>query len=351
MYRLVKTILQIGFFFFFKNIHSNNRERIPKKGAVLFIGNHPNALLDPLLVATQVKRDLHFITRASVFGNKILNAFFKSVQMLPIYRPRDGKENMHLNEKTFEQCYDILGKQGAVLIFVEGSHDIRKYVRPLKTGFARIALGALNKHKELEDIQIVPVGLNYTKPTAIFSQAQLNFGPSFSVKQCIENSNSELEQINALRIKSREALKQLSTHIDAEVHDYDRAYQSLLSQGHKFLEPLFYTEEYEIENLSEDEAAPELKSNTFSKLLYLLIQILSPIPMFIWRRNKSMVKQEEFVSTFKFAVMMGSGLINFIVALILGKYLLGNDYWIYITGLYLGLFALTKSPYFHTPDQ
>ena len=69
----MRTFLRVALFFYYKKIKIVNLENVPKTGAVLFLGNHHNALMDPLLIATKCGRFSYFLTRASVFKNKIID--------------------------------------------------------------------------------------------------------------------------------------------------------------------------------------------------------------------------------------------------------------------------------------
>ena len=90
----VRAYIRLGLFFYFKKIKVVNVDKVPKKGAVLFLANHQNALLDALLIATRSGRFSYFLTRASVFQNALISSILKSLLMLPVYRIRDGWQNM-----------------------------------------------------------------------------------------------------------------------------------------------------------------------------------------------------------------------------------------------------------------
>ncbi|PHS53788.1 MAG: hypothetical protein COB01_03450 [Lutibacter sp.] len=57
----MRAYIKIGLFFLHKNISVYGQENIPKKGAVLFIGNHQNALIDAILIPTSAKRNIYFL--------------------------------------------------------------------------------------------------------------------------------------------------------------------------------------------------------------------------------------------------------------------------------------------------
>ena len=68
---------------------------------------------------------------------------------MPIYRIRDGVQQLGKNQEIFEQCFSILNKQKALMIFPEGSHNRKRTIRPLSKGFTRILYGTLEKYLEL----------------------------------------------------------------------------------------------------------------------------------------------------------------------------------------------------------
>ncbi len=136
---LIKYIIKSSLFFYTKRIEVSGKEHIPKKGAVLFMVNHPNGLIDPLVVAVNNPRILHFLVRAAVFKKSTVKKLLSTLNLMPIYRIRDGVKELGKNQEIFEACFKILKNQKALMIFPEGSHDRRRTIRPLielKVGFA-----------------------------------------------------------------------------------------------------------------------------------------------------------------------------------------------------------------------
>jgi 1-acyl-sn-glycerol-3-phosphate acyltransferase len=76
----MRAYLRLGLFFYFKRIDIRNTNTIPKNEAVIFLGNHQNALLDALLIATKNGRFSYFLTRAGVFTKPLVSKFLKSLQ-------------------------------------------------------------------------------------------------------------------------------------------------------------------------------------------------------------------------------------------------------------------------------
>jgi len=341
MYTFVKNLIRFGIFFYFKSFKMYGKEKIPKTGSVVFIGNHPNALIDPLLLACKNPRDPYFLTRASVFGNKYLNAFFDRIKMLPIYRPRDGKDQMYKNEAVFKKCEHILGKGNCLGVFAEGSHNIERRIRPLKSGFARIILGTLDSFPELEDITIIPVGLNYSDPTEALSKASVYFGDPISVKEVLTNLPVEKKQANALRAFVKEKLEKVSVHVS----------------GDHYNEKINYLNYSKVDLTNPESANSALRDfdldkfklskqkspshSVFEKILRGFFIVTNLIPYLIWRRLKPSVKDLEFVSTFRFAICMSLVPLNLLIQFTVLGLFFPSAFTIYI-GLYTLAFTSLK---------
>ena len=92
-YRLVRFIFSNYNQLYFRRFRVVGKENIPNEGAILFSPNHQNALLDPLLVGTTAGKSIHSLTRSDVFGGP-LQWFLDAMQTLPIYRMRDGYDQL-----------------------------------------------------------------------------------------------------------------------------------------------------------------------------------------------------------------------------------------------------------------
>ncbi|MGK2934604.1 MAG: lysophospholipid acyltransferase family protein [Gemmatimonadaceae bacterium] len=130
---------------------------IPRDGPLLLAGNHPNSLLDPLFLAAVARRPVRFLAKAPLFSNPWTSWAVTAVGAIPVYRPRDNPALVQQNENMFRAAYDALLAGAAVGIFPEGmSHDAPS-IAPLRTGAARIALGARSRLGAV--FPIIPVGL------------------------------------------------------------------------------------------------------------------------------------------------------------------------------------------------
>ncbi|NVJ89728.1 MAG: 1-acyl-sn-glycerol-3-phosphate acyltransferase [Flavobacteriaceae bacterium] len=328
-YHTVKLFLKIALHFYSKSIKISGKENIPRKGAVLFAVNHPNALLDPLYITTFNPRINHFLVRADVFKKPLVRKFLATLNLMPIYRIRDGRNKLSNNDEVFEKCYTILRKKQTLIIFPQGGHSRDRAIKPLSKGFTRIVFGTLEKYPEL-DVQVVPVGLTYQNSTQYPCKIAVNYGIPINSKQIL-TSNPKPKAIQVLKDEVSEQLKKLSVHIPENEH-YNTVLQKLNQSN------IDYTKVNEInENIKSNNfpKAKKTKKNYLKPLLYL-IKLNSLLPYLFWKRNHKKIKDKEFVDTFRF----GLNTFTFPIFYLLQGYLLSYFLEYSITVYYL-IFSLT----------
>ena len=335
-YYFVKLYMRIGFAFYYKKLLLVGKDNIPKNKAVLFVSNHQNALIDPLLIAVTNSRVTHFLTQAVVFKNPIVKKLLFSVNMIPIYRIRDGRNSVSQNDKIFEYCYQLLNKKQAVLIFSEGSHNIQRRVRPLNKGFTRIVFGAIEQNPGLE-IDIIPIGINYSNAKRYASNVSIYYGKPISVNQFWEKLD-KIESTNALKNEVSDQMKKLTAHIeDSSKHDeivtYFREDEFIFPEKvNKKLEDLSSLKplDYKIENQF-NFLTPIVKFNSF-------------IPLHIWKYTYTKIKEEEYISTFKFTVGITAFPVFYFLQTWVISYFFGSTLgYTYLIFSFLSIYLLTKT--------
>src|SRR6476620_165467 len=181
--QIIHAIISIALRLFFRRIEVVNVERVPKKGALLFVLNHPNGLVDPALVFVSLPRRISFLAKSTLFDNPIGAFVLRTFEILPVYRRIDEGAKLESNFATFDNCFELLRRGRCIAIFPEGiSHD-EPQLQKMKTGAARIALGAISDPSEpASGLKIVPVGLYYTSKTSFRSEALIPYGELFDVE-------------------------------------------------------------------------------------------------------------------------------------------------------------------------
>ena len=220
-YRFVVFIFSVALRLFFRRIETVNAETVPENDALIFVMNHPNGLIDPALVFVALPRKISFLAKSTLFKMPFISSVLKTVEALPLYRKVDEGADVSKNQLTFEICQKLLRKGGAIALFPEGiSHNSPKLM-PLKTGAARIALGAVSVDTGDErplNLRIVPVGLFYTSKTTFRSEALLHFGESFPVDpiELDERGQPTREAVKDLTDEIEAALKRVTVNAETE---------------------------------------------------------------------------------------------------------------------------------------
>ncbi|MCY7421766.1 MAG: 1-acyl-sn-glycerol-3-phosphate acyltransferase [Chitinophagaceae bacterium] len=194
LYIFAKYLVRSGLFFFCKKIVFSDRKTLGRQGPLLLACNHPNSFFDALLLGAYFNRPVHFLARGDAFRNPWAAKILTALKAIPIYRLREGKEYLALNDATFERCTAILKQGGIVLIFTEGLCLNQWKLRPLKKGTARIALNVWKEEPMQQRFTILPVSFNYSSFKSFSKNVVIHFGAPISHNQILRGA-SEAEQI------------------------------------------------------------------------------------------------------------------------------------------------------------
>jgi len=296
LYYIFKIYIKTGLFFYSKKIKVSGKENIPKRGAILFTANHPNGLIDPLLIATQINRKVHFLVQAAVFKSKITAFLFNLLGMMPIYRIRDGIKQLSKNEVIFNKCQQLLKNNKTLLIFPEGSHNKKRTIRPLSKGFTRILFGTINNYPETK-VYIVPIGITYQNSSSYPSKTAINIGKPILANKYY-NKTEINKSVNEIKTIVANQLKNLTVHIKDD-EDCNTTLEKLNNIN------VDYTKVREVNALIKQNKffnkKKEKQVNYKNPVFYLLL-LNSIIPYSIWKIFSKKVTEIEFIDTFRFGL-------------------------------------------------
>jgi 1-acyl-sn-glycerol-3-phosphate acyltransferase len=141
-------------------INIKNIDRIQSDDYIILVANHQNSLIDALVLLSLGDFQPYFMARSDIFANKTVASVLQFLRLMPVYRMRDGYDQLTQNDQSFLKAYEILKEKIPVAIFPEGNHDDKYRLRPFKKGVTRIGFGFRQLDKT-HNLKIVPVGLNY----------------------------------------------------------------------------------------------------------------------------------------------------------------------------------------------
>lgn len=186
-YLLLKISLNISFRLFYKRFLILNKHK-ELFSSTIYVSNHPNSFMDPILIGAMNRPIVHFMTRSDVFV-WWLKPILWSAHMLPIYRQQDGKDTKGKNTDVFNKVNSSLKKGRNILIFGEGFTDDSpiRGLKPVKKGPIRMGFGALEAINWSKKIYISGIGISYTDRNTINSEFVLDNGPKICLNDYKES--------------------------------------------------------------------------------------------------------------------------------------------------------------------
>ena len=245
LYRTLRLVIKNALDLYFVEIGSTGLEYVPEEGPVIFCANHPNSIMDSLILASETHRPVSFLARSGLFENPAFGRLLYWTGMIPIYRPQDEGSDAEKNEQTFSRAFEHLEDGNVLGIFPEGRNSLERRVRQIKTGAARIALGCEARNDFDVGVRIVPVGLNFEDRDQFLSSVLVRFGePILATNFADQYEEDSRETVRALTERIEEGLRGVIVNIEDERHD--RLVKSLYQiYGHERLEQL--ADDFDIE--------------------------------------------------------------------------------------------------------
>lgn len=204
IYSILKPLIRVAVFFFCRKIYIQNREAFKLKGPLLLTANHPNSFFDAILIGAFFKQPVHFLARGDAFNKPYHRFLLSLLNMIPIYRLSEGKENLVLNNYAFSTSKKILENKGIVLIFIEGICLLTNQLQPFKKGAARIALDYQGKNP----LSILPVGIAYDDFNGWGKTVQIGVGNPILAKQLLP-FDDRAKNMNYFNIEVKHRLEEL----------------------------------------------------------------------------------------------------------------------------------------------
>ncbi|MBS1148310.1 MAG: 1-acyl-sn-glycerol-3-phosphate acyltransferase [Myxococcaceae bacterium] len=209
-YRLVRAVIGFALRLFY--ILQVTRKTEDLGGPVLYVGNHPNSLLDPALVFAATDRQVTFLAKEPLFRMPLFGAVLRGLGALPVYRKQDHPGQMAKNEGTLEAAASALIAGKAITIFPEGKSHSDPQLSEIKTGCARIALRAARGGAP---VRIVPIGLTYAQKHRFRSKVQIEVGaPIELVVPADLAGEQEAEWVRALTGQVADGLKAVTLNLE-----------------------------------------------------------------------------------------------------------------------------------------
>ena len=206
---------------FYRKVIVYGKDNIDFSVPTIFAPNHQNALMDAMAVLCTLDRQLIFLARADIFKKKFVAKILYFLKMLPVYRMRDGYDSLKQNDDTFNDTLRVMENRNGVVILPEGNHASYRKLRQLKKGICRVAFQTAEARDFTEEINIVPVGLEYSHYWHFRQVLTVVYGHPIHVSEyyCSYRENPNRAVVE-LRDRLSDEMKKVMVHIESE-EDYD----------------------------------------------------------------------------------------------------------------------------------
>ena len=189
IYRVLRFLFHMALRVFFKRIEVEGLENIPRTGPVLFLPNHPNALVDALIVLKNVPRPVSLTAKSTLGEHHPFMAYLmRKANVIRFHRKQDRElgADRSRNIKALDECMRRLKNEGAIIIFPEGQSHSDPGIRPFRWGAARLALDYTLSEDASVPLRIVPVGLHFPHKARFRSDVWVCFGEAVNVQEWVE---------------------------------------------------------------------------------------------------------------------------------------------------------------------
>lgn len=226
-YWLLQRYAKLCFNLYYRKVEVVNLHNIPANQPVILAPNHQNALMDAMVLVCNTPYQNVFLARADIFKGRRLIRFLTFLNIMPIYRIRDGIENVKKNDVVFEKTLQVLlNRRSPLCLFAEGNHGDKRRLRSLVKGLFRIALQAQAKCGPDPAVKIIPIGYDYGHYQHFRSTLFVNIGEPIEVSDFMGTYlENPVQAINLL--KDRFAVALSRQMVDIQTEEYYDLYMRL----------------------------------------------------------------------------------------------------------------------------
>ncbi len=211
-YAVVRVIARFWIWFFFERVEVRHPERVPCMGPVLLCINHPNNLIDSLLIGSVLSRKVHYLATAALFRNPLMSRFLVALGVIPVYLKADDPDKLDRNTEMFAACDEAFEGERLIAIYPEGTTRADVHVQRIKTGAARIALG-YEAHAPRR-LTVVPVGLSFEARERFRGRVLVSFGEPVAVSSYLAVYREEpAKALHALTTAIQWAMEREVVHV------------------------------------------------------------------------------------------------------------------------------------------
>lgn len=235
LYELLKPLTKKYYSVYYK-FGYNTLENVTKNIPLVISPNHTNGFIDPVVIACNADPKVRFFARGDVFKGRLVQKILDDMNISPMYRLQEGYSEIKKNNKSFEECRDLLSRNKSVLLFPEAICVPEKRLQPLKKGLSRIVFQTEEVYNFEKNVVVLPVGIHYSNAQKFRSDLFLNFGKPINLKDYkLLYEDNKVKAINLFTRHLEKEMRHLLIHVDNKHNDelVEGVYEVYLQQWMK----------------------------------------------------------------------------------------------------------------------
>ena len=197
---------------YFRQIERFGEPPGPDTRGRVFVSNHHNALIDPVLVLTDAQCEISPIAKSTLWKIPGLKYLLDGAGAVPLYRRKDDPNRAaDANDAVFGKIADHLASGGNILIFPEGTSHSEPHLAPLRTGAARMLVAG---ERQGGALTFQAVALEFDEREQFRSRCLVLWGP---VRQLADVAGAGEDRVQAITAQMAADLDELL--VSGDTHD------------------------------------------------------------------------------------------------------------------------------------
>ena len=169
-------LIRLALPIFLRRLFVINLNKVPRTGPLLLASNHPDSFFDALVIGATLNQMIHTLARGDAFRKPKVAFWLRQIKLIPVFRGSEGRQHVKNLDVTTKESLAAMRDGGAVVVFSEGVCVNEWKLRPLGKGTARMAHQAWFGDKGLEDMLVIPTGMNYEHYRGTGKRTAIRFG-------------------------------------------------------------------------------------------------------------------------------------------------------------------------------
>jgi 1-acyl-sn-glycerol-3-phosphate acyltransferase len=207
---LVRWLSRRALRWLYREIRYVGRSHVPRNGAVLLIGNHPNDLPDVLSGFFTTERPVRYVATISATTMPLASATYRGLGVIPVSRVRDvrkmraiGVDVAAVNNSARQSLEAAFHDGDIVGVFPEGGVNDAPQMGTPRTGVAKMALEGLETVLKTDinaDVALVPFGMQYEQALVPRSDVIVEVGEPFSLREWLATTSAPTPLLLSARL-------------------------------------------------------------------------------------------------------------------------------------------------------